>query len=161
MARKDRENMILEQLQAADAQGYKWEGLKAARKTFQPKRVKFRNAEGNLIKESDFASEAARYLSEVQWAPPNHAELNADHESQKLYNGGNTMIDSNFSLQELNKVIGAQKNNKAPGPDNCTAELIKWLDQDNRGKLLDIYNNILDSDVYPESLKLANIVSIF
>ena len=68
------------------------------------------------------------------------------------------MIDSNFSLQELNKVIGAQKNNKAPGPDNCTAELIKWLDQDNRGKLLDIYNNILDSDVYPE---LANIVSIF
>ena len=161
MARKDRENMSLEQLQAADAQGYKWEGLKAARKTFQPKRVKFRNAEGNLIKESDFASEAARYLSEVQWAPPNHAELNADYESQKLYNGGNTMIDSNFSLQELNKVIDAQKNNKAPGPDNCTAELIKWLDQDNRGKLLDIYNNILDSDVYPESLKLANIVSIF
>jgi len=42
-----------------------------------------------------------------------------------------TMIDSNFSLQELNKVIDAQKNNKAPGSDNCTAELIKWLDQDN------------------------------
>ena len=78
-----------------------------------------------------------------------------------------TMIDSNFSLQELNKVIDAQKNNKAPGSDNCTAELIKWLDRDNRGKLLDnlsiyiyTYNNILDSDVYPESLKLANIVSI-
>ena len=48
-----------------------------------------------------------------------------------------TMIDSNFSLQELNKVIDAQKNNKAPGSDNCTAELIKWLDRDNRGKLLD------------------------
>jgi hypothetical protein len=50
---------------------------------------------------------------------------------------------------------------KAPGPDNCTAELIKWLDQDNWGKLLDTYNNILDSDVYPESLKLANVFSIF
>ena len=94
MARKDRENMILEQLQAADAQGYKWDGLKAARKTFQPKRVKFRNAEGNLIKESDFAAEAARYLSEVQWAPPNHTDLNADYETQILYSGGNTMIRS-------------------------------------------------------------------
>ena len=96
MARKDRVNMLLT---ATDVQSYKWEGLKAARKTFQAKRVKFRNAEGNLIKESDFAAEAARYLSEVQWAPPNHTELNADYESQKLYNGGNTMIDSNFSLQ--------------------------------------------------------------
>ena len=62
--------MILEQLQGADAQSYKWDGLKAARKTFRAKRVKFRNAGGNYFKESDFAAEAARYLSETQWAPP-------------------------------------------------------------------------------------------
>ena len=34
MARKDRENMILEQLQAADAQGYKWDGLRQHVKVF-------------------------------------------------------------------------------------------------------------------------------
>ena len=57
-----------------------------------------------------------------------------------------------------------KRTTKRQGPtivQYCTAKLVKWLDQDNRGKLLDIYNNILDSDVYPESLKLANIVSIF
>ena len=41
MARKDRENMILEHLQAADAQGYKWDGLKAARKLFNPNESNF------------------------------------------------------------------------------------------------------------------------
>ena len=81
--------MVLEHLQAADAQGYKWD-LKAARKTIQHKQVKFRNAEGNLIKESDFAAEAARYLSEVQWAPANHTDLNADYETQSLHSGGQT-----------------------------------------------------------------------
>ena len=89
--------MNIYNLQAADAQGCKWDGLKAARKTFQPQQVKFRNAEGNLIKESDFVAEAARYLSEVQCAPPNHTDLNADYETQSLHSGGNTMIDSNQS----------------------------------------------------------------
>ena len=53
--------MLLTQLEELDAQGYKWDGLKAARKTFQPKRTKFKNRNNELIKEADFANEAAKY----------------------------------------------------------------------------------------------------
>ena len=51
-ARQDKETAAIRQLEEADAQGCKWEGLKATRETFQPRRTK----------ESDFADEAATYL---------------------------------------------------------------------------------------------------
>ena len=60
-APQDKETATIKQLEEADAQGYKWEGLKATRKTFQPRRTKFRNQYGQIIKESDFAAEAAAY----------------------------------------------------------------------------------------------------
>ena len=54
-ARLDKETAAIRQLEEADAQGCKWEGLKATRETFQPRRTK----------ESDFADEAATYLETV------------------------------------------------------------------------------------------------
>ena len=71
------------------------------------------------------------------------------------------MQNTNFALEELNKVINAERNNKNPSPDNCLAELTKWLDDTNRSTLLEIFNSILDDDDYPDSLKEANIVSIY
>ena len=160
-ARKDKEDMLLTQLEELDAQGYKWDGLKAARKTFQPKRTKFKNRNNELIKEADFANEAAKYLAEVQWAQPEHNDINQEYENKPLYHGNLSMQNTNFTLEELNKVINAQKNNKSPGPDNCIAELTKWLNDTNRSTLLEILNSILDDDDYPDSLKEASIVSIY
>ena len=50
---------------------------------------------------------------------------------------------------------------KTPGPDNCPAEFFQWLNHGNRHILLECFNDILDRDIYPESFKLANIVSIY
>ena len=36
---------------------------------FQSRRTKLRNHEGKVIKESELANEAAKYLQEMQWAP--------------------------------------------------------------------------------------------
>ena len=160
-ARLDKERMLTQQLEEADAHGYKWEGLKAARKGFQPNRTKFRNTHGDLIKESDFPFEAAKYLETIQWAHPADNTINPAYENKFLYNGNHHMSDTNFSKIELDRVIKAQKQKKTPGPDNCPAELIKWLNDDNRNFLLDCYNDILETNAYPDSFKLANIVSIY
>ena len=54
---------------------------KKTRKTFQPKRIKDRDKDGNLIKEKDFAEAAAKYFAEVQWAQPQNDNL--DHSNEK------------------------------------------------------------------------------
>ena len=71
------------------------------------------------------------------------------------------MQDDLFSMQELDVVINAQKSNKAPGPDGCGAELVKWLDETNRLSLLKFYNHIITSEQYPDSFKHANIAAIY
>ena len=53
-ARLDKERMLTQQLEEADAHGYKWEGLKAARKGFQPKRTKFETHTEILSKNRTF-----------------------------------------------------------------------------------------------------------
>jgi len=53
------------------------------------------------------------------------------------------------------------KKNKAPGPDMLTAELIIWMNQTNREKLLQLINNIHEKDELEETLNLANVASIF
>ena len=46
------------------------------------------------------------------------------------------MQDDLFSMQDLDVVMNAQKNNKAPSPDGFRAELVKWFDETNRLSLL-------------------------
>ena len=65
-----------------------------------------------------------------------------------------------MGIDELNKVINNLKRNKAPGPDKVAAELIKWLDSDNRANLLAHYNDILINGKYFRSLDYANVASI-
>ena len=160
-ARQDKESAAVRQLEEADAQGYKWEGLKAARKTFQPRRTKFKNKHGQIIKESDFADEAATYLETVQWASPADDDLNLSYENQFIFSGDSLITDENFTEAELDHVLKAQKHGKTPGPDKCPAEFFQWLNHQNRHILLECFNDILDRDIYPESFKLANIVSIY
>ena len=42
--------------------------------------------------------------------------------------------DEKFHIEELDIVLAKMKRNKTPGPDNVTAEIVMWLDQDNRKK---------------------------
>ena len=52
------------------------------------------------------------------------------------------MDDSPFTPHELDAVLMVLKNNKAPGPDGCRSELVKWLSGINRLYLLELFDDI-------------------
>ena len=159
--KKDKEWVLLQELEEITRDGYKWDGLKRARKTFQPKRYKFKNKHGELIKEKDFPSTAAEYFAEIQWAQPEENDLDPEKEATPLIEGTSNMNDELFTLPELDNIIDAQKNNKTPGPDGCRAELVKWLSVTNRNSLLSLYNDMIQRHEFPESFKKANLVAIY
>lgn len=160
LARRDKDRALVEELERIDRDGYQWEGLKKCRSTFQPKRYKFRNKHGDLISEHDFAETAAEYFADVQWAVPEENQPDPQKEESPLLEGQNHMVDSPFTIAELDAVLAALKNNKSPGPDGCRSELVKWLGGSNRVSLLELYNDIL-LGVFPECFCLANIAACY
>ena len=66
-----------------------------------------------------------------------------------------------FPAEELKEALKLSKKGKAPGPDNVRMELIKWLDQDNRGWLLNIMNGWWSRGKLPDELYPARVASIY
>ena len=105
---------------------------------------------GLHISEANFPEKAAEYLSQIQWKPPEGPPHVND---QILTDQGAGINDEEWTLEEFNAVIQKIKPKKAPGPDNVQGEFIRWLDQDNRRRLLELYNDILMKQQYPDSFK--------
>jgi hypothetical protein len=57
--------------------------------------------------------------------------------------------------------LKAAKSNKQPGPDGVTMELFKWLDDDNRRKILDLIHLWWMHEEAPADLFKARVVPIF
>ena len=53
------------------------------------------------------------------------------------------------------------KNNKTPGPDRITVELIKQLDKQNLEILLELLNECWEKQCIPETMTEANVASLF
>ena len=161
LARLDKEHALVQEFEIINRDGYQWEGLKKARKSFQPRRFKYKDKNGELISEKDFAETAAEYFSEIQWALPHDNNLDPHKEQTPLFVGQSTMIDTPFTIAELDAVLATLKCNKTPGPDGCKAELVKWLCVDNRTYMLELYNDILSSGIFPQCFCLANIAACY
>ena len=87
----------------------------------------------------------------MQW---NKSETAHEPKIASLSDVGAAVNQSAFELDEFNALIKRLKCNKSPGPDEVTIELVKWLNNDNRKKLLVHFNDILLHGNYPESLNL-------
>lgn len=70
-------------------------------------------------------------------------------------------LDVNFSEQELRRVIFSLNNNKSPGIDNITAEILKTSYEFISPFLLPLYNRIFNSSEYPRSWGEGIIAPIF
>ena len=60
---------------------------------------------------------------------------------------------SPFTIDEVNKARNALKNNKCPGEDLITSEMLKAFNGNNINRLKTLYNEILDSECVPAEWK--------
>ena len=70
-------------------------------------------------------------------------------------------LDTPFTLSEFDAVLGAQKNNKTPGPDNCRPELVEWLSETDKQYLLELDKNTLILGIFSECFCLADIAACY
>ena len=108
------------------------------KKKLFPKCCKFKDKHGKHVPVKEYAERAAEYLRDVQWkkvdsAPPQTAKKKSCHSTK------DKIKNEPFHLEEMNYIINKLKNNKAPGPDQLCAELVKLLDIDNRRSLLNSF----------------------
>lgn len=69
--------------------------------------------------------------------------------------------DEPFHISELNFVVDIQKNNKIPGPDKLRMELFQWLGPHSRTLLLASINDLVNHDLWDNTLDKANVASIY
>ena len=66
-----------------------------------------------------------------------------------------------FTKEELNEAISRLNNNKTPGPNEVTSELIQLLSEEARGKLLEVLNKCWEEDELFEEMHQADLAVIY
>ena len=99
------------------------------------------------------------FLANEQWAKPETRE----RDPRPPISGPEQVIwnTTDITIAELKQAIANMKRNKAPGPDNITAEQLKFLNEANQHAILALINRWWNTGVIDEELELANIISIF
>ena len=87
-------------------------------------------------------------------------ELNKRLHNEKANREGE--INKKFTEKEIEVGIEKAKNNKAPGPDGITNEMIKEGKEELKGILLKLFNEMLqNNEKVPKQWKLGDIISIY
>ena len=80
----------------------------------------------------------ADYFEQVQWARNGYIDQQRQEapDLEPMYDIEAEVKQDSFKKEELNETISRLNNNKTPGPNGVTSELVKLLDEEVRGKLL-------------------------
>eukprot|EP00975_Prorocentrum_lima_P062574 12886358-Prorocentrum_lima.AAC.1 len=111
-----------------------------------------RARDGSHVGPAQALSFSARYLADVQWAPP-PADQPTPWEAPMLgepFNFSLALLE--FDIAELRSVIKRFKNNKAAGPDGVRMELYKYMPEDSLGNLLALLNSWWLLETFPDNL---------
>ncbi|MEN9568144.1 MAG: polyprotein of L1-like non-LTR retrotransposon Zorro 1, partial [Cyanobacteriota bacterium] len=98
-----------------------------------------------------------------QDAQPNNAEEDETQETILSLKLAVLLTQPLFiTLRELKQAVNAANSRSAPGPDNISNKIIKWLSENESFMqlLLCAVNNHLKTGEYPQSLKAAGIVAL-
>ena len=106
---------------------------------------------------SQRAEAIAEYLEKDHWA---NTTNDGNPCQEKIYEFNNAN-ESDFTLEELKQVLKSAKNDKQPGPDELIMELLKWLNNENKLRLLDLINGWWRGKNPPEELFSARVVPIY
>ena len=119
-------------------------------KRTQPKNtLVIKNKEGQFIANpSDQAKEIREFFKSTLAPLDNPAE-------NKKYPPCH--ISNPFTAREIEKTVNCMKNGKSPGPDNLNAELIKYAPPIVHHEIANLFNQITESDNFPEEIKLGTL----
>ena len=160
MAKKDKQNHLIEQFNENPIDINKknlWKAVKGLRTKFTPQYVQMKNESGIHVPLNQRAETIAQYLENKHWKN----DLDMGPPSEEYIVRHNYADESLFRLEELNWALKVSKNNKQPGPDNIQMELLKWLNDDNRKRLLSLINTWWVEKSADAKIFQARVVPIF
>ena len=152
--KRDRKDYIQEQLRTFTGHQQNWPAIKNLRRTFRPRFSKRGPNKGSLL--ASFPNDCATFFATEHWKP-RPKEITAT--PPLLYDTAHE--EGAFTLEELNDAIDTLKPNKAGGPENIITELMKDLDAHNRTALLQLYNDIYNTETIPDHFNEAMVVQIY
>ena len=136
-----------------------WDPVKMHKKGYTPKHTKLKDLDGNQVHDRLRAETFAEYYEKQHWAETN--EIRPDIEQNNIFAINNEINTGEITLTELSEAIKRLKNNKAPGPDDVPAELIKWLDDESRQIILEHLNRCWRNERLPKDMNDARLAIIF
>ena len=152
--KRDRKQHQAEQLQTFIGSQQNWPAIKQLRTVFTPRFSKRGHTKANIP--TNFPNDCAIYFAQTHWAP---IPTETTTEKRPLY--PKITDEGPFTKGELDAAIDGLRRNKAGGPDDLITELFKDMNDANRDRILDLYNEIYQTEEIPAHFNEAHVVQIY
>ena len=114
-----------------------WDPVRCFKKGSVANFTNLKNERGELVNGRMRPDTFADYFEKVQWATNNDRDQQWQEapDLEPMFDTEAEVKQDPFTKEELNEAISILRNNKTPGPNGVTSELIKLLSEQARGKL--------------------------
>ena len=148
-------------------------GIKELKQQYTPKMYEraYWNNDGKLCSKEEQAEQTAIFLEKKQWGDFLHEDdefqlayllreeqenfyIHREHIEEKFKTG-------DITREEVKEAIKSMANNKASGLDNCTAEVLKCLDDENLSEIANILTEYWREEEVPDEMTRARVVSLY
>lgn len=133
-----------------------WKSVQQVRAKFAPRPANIRDIRGVLRPSSSRPEVFAEYLQTEVWAPKNLPALGTQMPPQTLIPP--TIGPIQFS--ELQQALALLKVGKSPGPDEVSAELLKYSSTQFQALLLSLFSDCFLGAMVPSSWKISYVVML-
>ena len=152
--KKDKKAHTTEMLRTFEGAKQNWPAIKKLRSTFIPRFSKRGNQKASIP--SNFPNDCADFFATKHWKGVTPTQTATP---QPLY--PQIADEGPFTIEELNQAIDTLKKNKTGGPDELITELFQDMNPANRTRLLELYNEIYDTESIPDHFNEALVVQIY
>ena len=122
-----------------------------------------KNERGELVNYRMRSDTFADYFEKVQWARNEQIDQQRQEtpDTEPIYDTEAEVKQELFTKEELNEAISRLRNNKTPGPNRVTSELIKLLSGEAREKLRELLNRCWEEEELFEEINQADLAVIY
>ena len=144
-----------------------WDPVKWQKKGYTPNHTNLIDEQGRTVNDRMRPDTFADYFEKVQWAPNEDLDLEFEVDRQlfetvrPIYDTEAEVKQDSFTRNELDVAIGKMKNNKTPGPNRVTSELIKLLGDEGRDRLLSLINSCWENEELFDEVNSADLAVIY